>query len=89
MILPKLTRAHTAAEAEEEWRRRRRQRSTADTGYEVEMKVEFGSSRKKGEESGKGCRRGAEKVKQVTKRRRREVGKRVRKRGASQGEGSE
>lgn len=53
------------------------------------MKVEFGSSRKKGEESGKGCRRGAEKVKQVKKRRRREVGKRVRKRGASQGEGSE
>lgn len=36
------------------------------------MKVEFGSSRKKGEESGKGCRRGAEKVKQVKKRSREE-----------------
>lgn len=56
MILPKLTRAHTAAEAEVEWRRR--QKSTADTGCEVEMKVEFGSNRKKGEESGKGWRRG-------------------------------
>lgn len=72
--------------AEGTWRRR----STADTGCEVEMKVEFGPSRRKGEGSGKACRRD----------RRGEAGEegeegkegrkvtRANKRGASQGEGS-